>query len=158
MRKNFGNRIEIRTKRLVYMKNRKIKKHGMLGLGISLLLICCGCSVEKTDGNKVEDLSFTVVEDKSVPEELVEEIEVRKEHDFKLTFEDGKKLYIVRGYGKKETGGYSIAVKDVYLTKNAIVFSSELIGPSENEKVAQEPTYPYVIVEVDNQGKYVVFE
>ena len=61
-----------------------------------------------------------MLEEEAVPEELKQEIEERKEMDFKLTYEDNGKLYIARGYGEKETGGYSISVKDVYLTQNAL--------------------------------------
>lgn len=130
---------------------------------VILLCICAsfqlasGCSVEQTDGNKLEDLAFTVVEEEAIPDELKAEIESRKEMDFKLAYENGDKLYIVRGYGEKETGGYSIAVEDVYLTRNAVCFSSTLIGPGENEGVTKAPSFPYIVVEVTNHNKNVVF-
>lgn len=124
----------------------------------TLAALCVsGCSVEQTDGTKVKDVDFTVVEEEAIPPELKEQIDSRKEMDFKLAYENGDKLYIVRGYGERETGGYSIAVKDVYLTKNAVCFSSTLIGPGENEEVTKAPSFPYVVVEVSNYNKNVVF-
>lgn len=139
------------------MRKRKSGKYlvSILCMGIMLL---CGCSLEKTDGSKIQDLEFTVTDEQSVPKELTEEIEVRKEHDFKLTYEDEDSLYIIRGYGKKPTGGYSIAVDEVYLSKNAVCFSSTLIGPAENEHVVQAETFPYIIIKVEKQGKNVVFD
>ena len=76
----------------------------------------------------------------------------------KLTYEDNGKLYIARGYGEKETGGYSISVKDVYLTQNALCFVTTLIGPGENETVAKAPSFPYIVVEVTKCDKNVLFE
>ena len=82
----------------------------------------------------------------------------KKEADFKLTYEDDGQLYIVRGYGEQETGGYSIAVKEVYLTKNAICFHTMLIGPGEAEEKTKAPSYPYIVVQVKSQDKNVIFE
>jgi len=66
-------------------------------------LAAAGCGIEDTNGSKIEDVEFTVLEEEAVPEELKQEIEERKEMDFKLTYEDNGKLYIARGYGEKET-------------------------------------------------------
>ncbi|MDE7061635.1 MAG: protease complex subunit PrcB family protein [Lachnospiraceae bacterium] len=136
---------------------RKCKQAVILLCACVLFGLISGCSVEQTDGNKLEDLAFTIVEEEAIPDELKTQIESRKEMDFKLAYENGDKLYIVRGYGEKETGGYSIAVTDVYLTKNAVCFSSTLIGPGENEEVTKAPSFPYVVVEVSNYNKNVVF-
>lgn len=105
-------------------------------------LAAAGCGIEDTNGSKIEDVEFTVLEEEAVPEELKQEIEERKEMDFKLTYEGNGKLYIARGYGEKETGGYSISVKDVYLTQNALCFVTTLIGPGENETVAKGTKFP----------------
>lgn len=121
-------------------------------------LAATGCGIEDTNGSKIEDVEFTVLEEEAVPEELKQEIEERKEMDFKLTYEDNGKLYIARGYGEKETGGYSISVKDVYLTQNALCFATTLIGPGENETVAKVPSFPYIVVEVAKCDKNVVFK
>lgn len=121
-------------------------------------LAAAGCGIEDTNGSKIEDVEFTVLEEEAVPEELKQEIEERKEMDFKLTYEDNGRLYIARGYGEKETGGYSISVKDVYLTQNALCFVTTLIGPGENETVAKAPSFPYIVVEVTKCDKNVVFE
>lgn len=108
------------------MKRKTIEARKAVRSVIGLLvaawigLAAAGCGIEDTNGSKIEDVEFTVLEEESVPEELKQEIEERKEMDFKLTYEDNGKLYIARGYGEKETGGYSISVKDVYLTQNAL--------------------------------------
>ena len=81
-------------------------------MGTNLL---AGCSVEKTNRTKVRDLDYHVAAEEEIPEELNEQIEKKKTADFKLSYETPEYLYIVRGYGEQETGGYSIQVKELYL-------------------------------------------
>lgn len=73
-------------------------------------------------------------------------------------------MYICVGYGKQETGGYSITVNDLYLTANAIYVDTNLIGPEpENRELyhAQETegaSYPYIVVKMQYLDKAVVFD
>ena len=62
------------------------------------------------------------------------------------------------GYGPQSTGGYSIAVKELYLTSNSIVIDTELLGPEKGENPAPETSYPYVVVKTEFSQKPVVFE
>jgi len=121
-------------------------------LGIS------GCKTEDTDIKKLKDLEFTVVEDADLPGELKEIIDEKKEKPFKLTYSNKDYLYIVVGYGQQNSGGYSIAVDELYLTSNAIYIDTNLIGPSQEDLVAQGVTYPYVVVKIEFMDKRVVFE
>ena len=75
-----------------------------------------------------------------------------------MTYETPEHLYIVRGYGEQETGGYCIQVKELYLSSNAVFFSSELIGPRHAENVPKSPSYPYIVVETEKVDKNVVFD
>ena len=43
-------------------------------------LAAAGCGIEDTNGSKIEDVEFTVLEEEAVPEELKQEIEERKEN------------------------------------------------------------------------------
>lgn len=117
-----------------------------------------GCSIEKTDGNRVADLEYTVVSDDNLPEELKGQIEEKKMADFKTTYEDADYLYIVRGYGEQETGGYSISVEDAYLTDNAICVKTMLAGPTRPDEVVKAPSYPYIVLKTEQQDKNVVFD
>ena len=120
--------------------------------------IWCGCGIEKTDGKKIRDLEYEIIEEDDIPEELKAKIEEKKEADFKLTYESDRYLYIVRGYGEQETGGYSIQIPDFYLTKNAIVFDTNLMGPSKDEVKNAAPSYPYLVIRVENQDKNIIFQ
>jgi hypothetical protein len=117
-----------------------------------------GCKTEKTDIKKIKDLEFTVVEDADLPGELKEIIDEKKENPFKLSYSNKDNLYIVVGYGKQYSGGYSIAVDELYLTSNAIYIDTNLIGPSQKDVVTQGVTYPYVVVKLEFMDKSVVFE
>ncbi len=117
-----------------------------------------GCKREDTDIKKIKDLEFTVVEDADLPGELKEIIDEKKENPFKLTYSNKDYLYIVVGYGKQNSGGYSISVDELYLTSNAIYIDTNLIGPSQDDLVAQGVTYPYVVVKIEFIDKRVVFE
>lgn len=117
-----------------------------------------GCKGDETDIKKLKDLEFTVVEDGDLPGELKELIDEKKEKPFRLTYSNKDYLYIAVGYGQKNSGGYSIAVDELYLTDNAIYIDTNLVGPSQDDMVVQGITYPYVVVKIEFMEKRVVFE
>ena len=117
-----------------------------------------GCKSENTEIKKLKDLDFTVVEDADLPGELKEIIDEKKEEPFRLTYSNKDNLYIVVGYGKQNSGGYSIAVEELYLTNNAIYIDTNLIGPTQKDSVSQGITYPYVVVKLEYMDERVVFE
>ena len=125
---------------------------------ILILGIFAGCSVKKLRTEKLRDIEFTVVVEKDIPEELEKMIDEKDEMPFKLTYADNGELYIAVGYGEQETSGYSIEVKELYETENAIYIHTNLIGPSKDEKIVKRKTYPYIAVKLENIDKNVVFE
>ena len=138
------------------MKKRTFSPKYLMCLLIFLMVpgfFWTGCGVEETDGQKLEDLSYTILEDKEIPKEFLTVIEEKKEEIFKLTYTDKENLYIAVGYGVQETGGYSISVNQCYLTKNAIYFDTTLVGPSKGEQVN-----PYLVIKTKYLQKSVVFE
>lgn len=122
------------------------------------VFLLCGCSIEDENGEKLKDLEFTVVEEGEVPEELTKIIEDKKTKEFKITYSDGTYLYIVVGYGEQATGGYSVAVNQLYLSDNAIYLDTNLIGPSKDEKISQVITYPSIVLKLEYLEKSVVFQ
>jgi len=132
----------------------------MLSFILTVVLGCilCGCSIEETNGTKISDLEYTIVEEAKLPEELKTQIEAKKAADFKMTYESENELYIVHGYGEQATGGYSISVKELYLTSNAVVFDTELIGPRKGENASQSPSYPYIVVKTELREENVIFQ
>ncbi|MFG6339478.1 MAG: protease complex subunit PrcB family protein [Lachnospiraceae bacterium] len=131
-------------------------------VSIGLVCLLCfsvySCGQKQNPMEKIKDLDYTVIAEDNIPEELLLKIEERKTDTFKLTFEDQGFLYICVGYGTQQTGGYSIAVNDLYETANAVYIDTNLIGPSPEEKSKPVASYPYVVVKTEFSQKPVVFE
>lgn len=137
---------------------RKQKFLLRLLLIIITVLAMTGCKKDEKEIKKIRDLDYTVVEEADLPGELKEIIDEKKEKPFRLTYSNKDYLYIAVGYGKQNSGGYSIAVEDLFLTDNAIYIDTNLIGPSQDEMVSQGVTYPYIVVKLEYMDKKVVFE
>ncbi len=135
-----------------------MRKYILAILCISSIFLAVGCSAEKISTEKLRDVPFTVVDDDQIPEELEELIDEKEEQPFKLTYADNGELYIAVGYGSQGTSGYSIEVKELYETKNAIYIHTNLIGPAKDEKIVERETTPYIVVKLEFVDKNVVFE
>ena len=141
------------------MKRGIITRGKWIVLAVNLMLgIYGGCGLEKTDEKKLEDLTYTILEEKEIPQEFLAVIEEKKEQMFKLTYTDEESLYIAVGYGVQQTGGYSISVNQCYLTQNAVYFDTTLIGPSKGEQVNEAKSYPYLVIKTKYSEKNVVFQ
>ncbi|GMQ56024.1 hypothetical protein AN1V17_04160 [Vallitalea sediminicola] len=129
---------------------------------LCLLIVCiftsCGNKAEEQDEDKIRDLEFTVVEEKDVPDVIKQKIEESKAEPFKFSFSDGQYLYIVVGYGEQPTGGYSIQVKEVYESKDYVVITTELLGPSKDDTVTMSLSYPYVVVKTEDLSLPVYYK
>lgn len=115
-----------------------------------------GCSKE-TSEEKLTPVDFTVVSFEDIPKDFLTQIEEKKNADFRLTYTADGWLYIARGYGAQNSGGCSIAVKEVSMSDNAVYFDSELLGPKQGEAVNKLATYPYVVIKLEDAGRSVVF-
>ncbi len=138
--------------------------NGKTLLALCLLVWVCavrlltGCSVEKENQDKVRDVKFTVVGEAELPQELLELVTEKKAAPFKLTYSNDSGLFIAVGYGEQATGGYSIAVRELYLTENSIVIDTELLGPEKGEQVGVEKSYPYIVVRTEYLENPVIFQ
>lgn len=139
------------------------KMNGKLLLAAGLILwvfaarLLTGCAAAKEEQKKVRDLEFTVVGEENLPEELKNLIAGKRQAEFKLTYSNDQGLFIVVGYGEQPSGGYSISVEELYLTDNAIVIDTELLGPEKNEEAGVEKTYPFVAVQTELLENPVIF-
>ncbi len=137
----------------------KLIKKRLVWIGIFVLsFFLIGCKSDKLDQKKVRDLEYTVTSEDRLPAELKSLMEKKRQTPFKMTYRDGEYLYICQGYGEQPRGGYSIQVKEVYQTSNAIYFSTALIGPSQTEPQTKTPTYPYIVIKTEYQDMTVVFD
>ena len=131
----------------------------ILGILIVLGLQVQGCKFriipEEQERREVE---FVIVSEECIPNEIKTIIENRKEEEIKLTFADGKDRYIIIGYGKQNTGGYSIYIKDFYATQNALYVDTCLLGPKKESKQKEVPSYPVMVLQISEMGLPVVFK
>lgn len=124
----------------------------------SILLFLSGCSMQTNEREKVRDLEYNILKEQEIPADLSRILEEKRQEAFKLTFEEEGALYLCVGYGEQETGGYSIAVKELYLSENAIYFDTNLIGPAKEEKVIETASYPFLVIKTEPVDKPVVFQ
>ena len=117
-----------------------------------------GCSLSREDKDKVRDLEFQVAAQGELPQELSKLIAQKVSQPFKLTYTYSQNLYIAVGYGAQPTGGYSISVKELYLTENSIILQTELMGPEKGEDPGTEQSFPYIVLRTELLEEPVVFQ
>ena len=137
---------------------QRMKKAVALLLVMITIFMFTGCSLLSEERVKLRDLGFTVVSEEKIPAELKTIIDEKKADPFKLTYSADEYLYIVIGYGQQASGGYSIAVNELYLTEEAIYVNTTLLGPTESENVSRIPSCPYIVLKLDYLDKPVIFE
>lgn len=122
-----------------------------------MLATLCGCRVIRIEEAERTPLEYEVMEAGMIPEEVLSLIEEKKETEFQLTYQSGTDLYLVKGYGRQMSGGYSIQVTDLSMSSAAVFFETKLIGPSGNSQ-GGEPSYPYIAVKTEYRDKPVQFQ
>lgn len=127
-----------------------------LFLGATLLL--AGCALEEGSASEGESVEFTVVGSEEIPPELKSIVESNKETEMMLSYRIEDYFYLVRGYGKQETGGYSITVDGVTLQEDGIHLATTLLGPPSGEEIPKESSCPYVVVKIAYMEKQVLFD
>ncbi|MBQ9142656.1 MAG: protease complex subunit PrcB family protein [Lachnospiraceae bacterium] len=125
---------------------------------IAIMLVLTGCDMLSMERVKLRDLEFVILSEEVLSEELKAIIEERKTEPFKLTYADADALYICVGYGKQESGGYSITVDELYLTDTAIYVETTLLGPDESKSSNKVPSYPYIVIRTEALEQNVICE
>lgn len=118
--------------------------------------VVSACGIDKVSHKKTNDVDYTVVAEIEMQDEVKQIVEERKEMPFKVTYSDNQYTYIIVGYGKQKYEGYSIKVKEMYETKNAVCVKTEFSGPEEYTNTQVE-SYPYIVMKIEYTDKNVVF-
>ena len=122
----------------------------------SFILPLCSCGSAKLPP-KAGDIDYTVVTGSSIPEDLQALIDDRKKENFELTFSEHSYLYIVKGYGKQKSGGYSIKVNQFYKAEDSLVLDTDLLGPKPEDEVSKKASYPYIVLKTQFFEEPVTF-
>lgn len=127
-----------------------MKRYRVWLLLVLAVLLLTGCSSRREqNGGERQEVEFAVVDERKLPEQLLQIIEENKEHEMRMTFADDGVLYLIRGYGKQKSGGYSIAVTECTEDEEKLYFDTRLIGPQDRDHLPQDPSYPYIVVRVE---------
>lgn len=134
-----------------------MKKTAALILFTVFLLTLGGCRLVRIEEEERTPVSYTVVEPGELPDEAEAIVEEKKETEFQMTYQSGEELYLIRGYGRQMSGGYSIQVKELSASRSAVFFVTKLKGPSPEEQ-GGEPSYPYIAVKMKYRELPVQFQ
>ena len=121
-----------------------------------LAAVFSGCRFVHIEEEERKPVSYTVVERQDIPAELDEIMDEKKEKEFQLSYETGEDLYLVKGYGRQMSGGYSIQVEELGVSSNGLFFVTRLIGPGDLSE-AGVPSYPCIVIKTKQQNKPVTF-
>lgn len=135
-----------------------MKKIFLCFLAVVTAAVLSGCTFLSEERIKLRDIDFTVLSEEKIPEELMTIIEEKQKEPFQITYTDKEYLYICAGYGEQTTGGYSIAVNELYLTDTAVYVSTSLLGPESADKNNATPSYPYIVIKTEYLDQTVIFE
>ena len=123
---------------------------GILGLS--------GCSIRVIPKQEEKrEIPFVIMGKEVIPKEVEKLIEEKKEQQIKLTYVDDTNRYIIIGYGKQNTGGYSIYIEELYATENAIYVDTALIPPENKPQKEKVPSYPVMVIQIKEMALPVVF-
>ena len=129
----------------------------LLPVILAITVLFTGCKSDDSLGAKIKDIDFEIVSQSEMAQEVKALVEERQGEPFKLTYSDGDYLYIVVGYGEQATGGYSITVGKLYLAEKGIYVETNLVGPSKDDIPKEAPSYPYIVIKIENMDKVVIF-
>ena len=142
----------------------KIGRTWIISILILALLIILGLQIQGckfkivSSEQPIKEVEFVIVSEECLPKEIKTLIESRKEEEMQLTYADENHRYIIVGYGKQKTGGYSIYIKDLYVTENALYVDTCLLGPQKGSKIKEAPSYPVIVIQISEMGIPVVFK
>ena len=62
---------------------------------------------------KEHAVEYTVLGEDQIPDEIRKVVDVKKQEEFQMTYQEEDMLYLLQGYGIQSSGGYSIRVEKV---------------------------------------------
>lgn len=127
-------------------------------VGLAILAMLGGCSVTDTGKGEKTEIDYTVVPDGDLPEELRNLIDQKKEEEFRMTYQDGGYLYLVRGYGRQELGGCSVQVESLTEGEETMILETNLLGPEKGKARSREPSYPFIVLKIEYRDLPVQFK
>ena len=129
-----------------------------LFLLLAAFLLIGGCGISNVEKGEREAVEYTVLRPDAIPPEVAEVIQEQGDAAFQMTYISSGYLYILRGYGRQKSGGYSIQVEEVTSTEEAIHVRTCLMGPETEEEQKGEGSTPYLVIKTEDMKLPVIFE
>lgn len=129
----------------------------LISLLLLMLVLLSGCRFVKIREEERQPLEYEIVSQDQIPEELAAIIRERKTGKMQMTYQKGRAMYLVKGYGQQLSGGYSIQVEELSCSSNGVFFKTRLLGPEDLEKASGVPSCPYIVVKTQNRKDPVEF-
>ena len=134
----------------------KKKRRGRVLLAAVILMLLASCRITDVSEGERKELSYAIVKPGDFPPEIDQILRRKKESAFQMAYESGDDLYILRGYGKQKSGGFSIQIEEVSKSENAVFVQTK---PAAKEEQKGAASCPYVVLKTKAAaGISVVFE
>ena len=135
-----------------------MKKRILAPLILLIFCLFCGCGITNVEKGERREVEYTVLKPDAIPPEIAEIIKAQGDADFQMTYKSNGFLYLLRGYGKQKSGGYSIQVEEMTATEEALHVKTRLLGPETKEEQKGDGSVPYLVIKTEDLGLSVVFK
>ena len=130
---------------------------------MTLFFLCfsmlTGCRIVDVSEGEAKEVEYTVLGSDEIPEEVEKVLEEQGQEPFALAYESGGFLYLMKGYGRQNSGGYSIRVDSLYATGEVIHLQTTLEGPATREEQKGDGSCPFIVLKLEaRKNDSVVFE
>lgn len=139
---------------------RYVKRVMLAAVVLLLLMMVISCGEKqkpKRTYESMKDAVYEIVSGSDVPHKVNEKIFKERDKGFGFSYRDNEGMYIAFGFGRQNTGGFSIQLAAVKENEDEILIEAKLIAPAPEEVVSTSPSYPYMILKMDNTEKNVEF-
>lgn len=140
------------------MKNRIVFLAIVLCIFTFLFSSCGHKDIETEHHTMSKKLNYNIVPDDEAPDILLDTMETQKQQGFKLTYRDQGDLWIAVGYGEKTTVGYNISIEEIYDNGSKVHVQTAIIGPEKSSYPEAKPSWPHIIIKIENCSSEVYFE
>lgn len=139
---------------------RYVKRVLLAATVLLLLMMVISCGEKQTPKRTYEsmqDVVYEIVSGSNVPHKVNEKIFKERDKGFGFSYRDNEGMYIAFGFGRQNTGGFSIQLAAVKENEDEILIEAKLIAPTPEEVVSTSPSYPYMILKMEDTEKNVEF-
>ena len=139
---------------------RYVKRVMLAAVVLLLLMMVISCGEKqkpKRTYESMQDAVYEIVSGSDVPHKVNEKIFKERDKGFGFSYRDNEGMYSAFGFGRQNTGGFSIQLAAVKENEDEILIEAKLIAPAPEEVVSTSPSYPYMILKMDNTEKNVEF-